>query len=129
LSYGNLKPTMRHGKMIDIKFQFKTKKSKLVFSLYFRDSYLLIPVSLKDLGKNFNVENKGLFPLFFVNNPEIPLDYIGDVPDFKYFNEKGYTMEYYEENFRDKNPKYIKYKGPTPEEYKEYCKEFTKENP
>jgi hypothetical protein len=124
LSDNQLKPKMRHGKLIDIKFEFKIKTNKKTMNLYFRDSLLLLPASLGSLTKNFEVENKGKYPLFFVNNPDIPLDYVGAVPNFKYFTEEGYTIEDYELKFRNKNPKYVKFRGITPEEYKEYCKSF-----
>jgi hypothetical protein len=116
---------MRHGKLIDINFKFKIKTNKKPMNLYFRDSLLLLPASLDSLTRNFEVENKGKYPLFFVNNPSIPLDYIGPVPAYKYFTDEGYTIEDYELKFRNKNSKYVKFKGLTPEEYKEYFNSFT----
>ena len=125
LSDNQLKPKMRHGKLIDINFKFKIKTNKKPMNLYFRDSLLLLPASLDSLTRNFEVENKGKYPLFFVNNPSIPLDYIGPVPAYKYFTDEGYTIEDYELKFRNKNSKYVKFKGLTPEEYKEYFNSFT----
>jgi hypothetical protein len=50
---------MNHGKIIDIKYEFKLSKTNKIFTLYFRDSLLLLPASLDSLTKNFKVENKG----------------------------------------------------------------------
>lgn len=90
-----VRPILRDGRYIDIRLDFAEK-----YKIYFRDSLLLVPVSLRNLAINFNVENKGIFPYKFVNNKDIPLDYVGEVPDYKYFE------------------------GITAEEYREYCKEF-----
>src|SRR6267154_967378 len=67
--------------IINIKFNFGKKGE---YEIYFRDSYLLLTASLKKLSQSFNVEDsKSIFPHLFVN--ENNLDYIGRVPDFKYF--------------------------------------------
>lgn len=88
-------PLIRDGRYINLRFEFSE-----FYKLYFRDSLLMLPASLRSLAKNFGVENKGIFPYKFVNNKAVPLDYIGKVPDFCYFDNI------------------------TQEEYKEYCKEF-----
>jgi len=49
-----LKPNRRDGKLINVQFG--------EYSLYFRDSYLILPSSLRKLAIAFNVENKGYFP-------------------------------------------------------------------
>jgi hypothetical protein len=54
-----IKPIIRDGRIIDLKFQFSN------YSVYFRESYLLLPSSLKKLAINFNVQQKGLFPHLF----------------------------------------------------------------
>jgi DNA polymerase type B, organellar and viral len=94
-----------------LKFSFDFNNTK--FSLFFRDSYLLLPSSLRKLAINFNVENKGVFPYAFVNDINIPLDYIGLVPDIKYFNNisvEDYNQYYnsFNDNWNFKN-KIIKY--------------------
>lgn len=94
----NIKPIIRDGRIIDLRFNFKYSNSH--YSLYFRDSYLLLPSSLSSLAKNFNVEKKGIFPYLFVNNENTELDYNGLVPKFEMF------------------PKISK------EDYLLYCKEF-----
>jgi len=88
-----IKPIMRDGRIIDLKFTFNIGKTNFV--LFFRDSYLLLPSSLAKLAINFNVENKGIFPYAFVNEIEVPLDYKGSVPDYKFFNKKNLSIEEY----------------------------------
>jgi DNA polymerase type B, organellar and viral len=78
-----IKPIMRDGRIIDLKFSFDFNGTN--FNLFFRDSYLLLPSSLRKLAINFNVENKGIFPYSFVNLNNISLDYIGRVPSYQYF--------------------------------------------
>ena len=56
------------------------------FKIRFRDSLLLLKGSLKALGKSYTNDKKGIFPYLFVNNSVNPLDYVGDVPAFKYFS-------------------------------------------
>jgi len=79
----DIKPIIRDGRIIDLRFIFDTNK----YSIYFRDSYLLLPSSLKKLSKNFNVEDKGVFPYSFVNDESIKLNYEGLIPEFKYYND------------------------------------------
>jgi hypothetical protein len=80
-----IKPIIKDNNIIDLKFSFDLWNTK--FTLFFRDSYLLLPSSLAKLAINFNVENKGIFPYSFVNDNKTPLDYIGSVPDYKYFSK------------------------------------------
>jgi hypothetical protein len=101
-------PIIRDDKMIEIRLYYgKYINNKGVikykYILYFRDSLLLLPSSLKQLAINFNVENKDFFPYDFINNSNVSLDYIGQVPDIKYFNNIT-TEEYnnYCEEFKDK---------------------------
>src|SRR6202040_724933 len=79
----NIYPILREGNLIELRFKFNKK-----YILYFRDSYLLLTSSLGKLAKNFKVENKGLFPFDFVNESHIPLDYVGSIPEYKYYNKK-----------------------------------------
>jgi DNA polymerase type B, organellar and viral len=90
---GQVKPVIHHGNLISIGFKFNS------YNITFRDSLQLLIFSLKKLGISFGVDTKkSIFPHSFVN--ENNLDYIGQVPGFKYFN------------------------GITREEYIEYCKQF-----
>lgn len=73
-------PRRHEGKFIDLKLCYGPK-----YSFNFRDSLLMMPLALSDLTKSFKVEDKNIFPIFAPN--DLPLDYIGDVPDFKYFKD------------------------------------------
>ncbi len=84
----HIKPTLRNGQFLNLKLTFAKK-----YNLFFRDSLLLLPGSLRSLAKNFDVENKGLFPYRFVNNINIPLNYIGPAPDILFFD--GISQEEY----------------------------------
>lgn len=93
----HIKPIIKNGKFIDIKFSFGKYK------IYFRDSYLLLPISLSNLSKSFNVENKSIFPYLFVNNINVPLNYEGIVPAYNYFTKitkEEYSVYY--KNFSSK---------------------------
>ena len=77
----------RDSKIIDIKLSYNLE-AKRNYSIYFRDSLLLLPSSLKKLGENFNVEiKKGIYPYTFVNNINVSLDYKGPIPSHKYFEK------------------------------------------
>jgi hypothetical protein len=70
--------------------------------IHFRDSQQLLINSLKNLAICFGVETqKSLFPYTFVN--ENNLNYIGNVPDLKYFDKvskKDYN-KYFEQYFNN----------------------------
>ena len=51
---------MRESSIIDITLYFAK------YHLKFRDSYLMLPSSLRKLAKQFNVDDKGIFPYKFV---------------------------------------------------------------
>ena len=86
----DIKPIINEGKFLDITIKFDDK-----YKLHFRDSLLMLPVSLRKLANNFKVENKGLFPYRFVNSENIMNNYNGDVPKFEYFDNINY-QEYVE---------------------------------
>jgi len=76
---GNIKPIIHHGELISINFKFKN------YIVVFRDSLKILLVSLRNLAKIFGVDTqKSIFPYSFVN--ENNLDYVGEVPDFKFFD-------------------------------------------
>ena len=54
----------------------------------------MLPSSLRKFSKAFNVERKGYFPFDFINDPSIPLDYNGSMPDFNLF--EGITNDDYQ---------------------------------
>jgi hypothetical protein len=90
-------PILKDGKMINIKLSYDNINA---YQISFRDSYLILPSSLRKLAIQFNVNNKGLFPYNFVNdkfNNNINLNYIGKVPAFKYFND--ITLDQYNQLF------------------------------
>lgn len=105
---GNLDPVINNDRIISL--TLSKDNSKLIFY----DSYQLIPASLRTLAKCFGVEDKGVFPYKFLVNNDINLDYIGDVPDFKYFdgvsiNEYDTYLETFKKgawNLRDETIKY-----------------------
>jgi hypothetical protein len=77
----------RDSKIIELKIDYNLE-GKRKYSLYFRDSLLILPSSLKKLGKSFNVDIvKSIFPYDFVNRNDINLNYEGDVPSISYFND------------------------------------------
>jgi hypothetical protein len=95
---GSVQPIIHNQRIICINFNFGKNGE---YQLQFRDSYLILLNSLMKLCKSFRVENsKSLFPHSFVN--ENNLNYIGEVPDFKYFN-KITLAEYnkYKANFNN----------------------------
>jgi DNA polymerase elongation subunit (family B) len=96
---GSVKPIIHHGDLISIDFKFKG------YNIIFRDSQQLLITSLRSLGKVFAVETqKSIFPYRFVN--ENNLNYIGSLPDFKYF-DKISSLDYncYIENYNNWNMK------------------------
>jgi DNA polymerase type B, organellar and viral len=100
----DIKPIIRDGRLIDIKFTYYVEKSK--YTLYFRDSYLILPSSLRKLAINFQVESKGIFPYKFVNNLHIDLNYNGKFPRINFFDlTSDLSLEYlnYKNQFKNKS--------------------------
>ena len=100
---GSVNPVIHNGRIITINLNYG-KDNK--YQLQFRDSYLLLLNSLMKLCKSFKVETyKSVFPYLFVN--ENNLDYIGSVPEFKYFDNKISPIEYnkYKSNYNTWNLK------------------------
>jgi hypothetical protein len=90
----------RESHIIDVKVNYNlTGKKK--YTLYFRDSLLILPSSLKKLGEAFESDvRKSIYPYKFVNDESISLSYEGAVPSFNFFD----NVE--------------------PSEYKKYCDEI-----
>jgi len=76
IKFTEVKPLVKDGKFIDVSIKYKD------YNFRIRDSFLLLPSSLRSLAKSFNVTNKSHFPFEFVNNEDISLDYKGPIPDF-----------------------------------------------
>jgi len=110
----NIKPTINNDEYIQIKITYNK------YNFIFRDSYLLQPISLEKLAINYNTETKDIYPYEFVNDPNINLDYIGKVPDFKYFVD--ITLEQYNEYCKEFNDKEWNLKDETIK----YCNRDTK---
>jgi hypothetical protein len=94
---GEVKPIIHNDRIIFINLNFG---KDLEYRLRFKDSYLLLLASLAKLTKGFMVETlKSIFPFLFVN--ENNLNYIGEVPEFKYFANKISENDYinYKSNF------------------------------
>jgi hypothetical protein len=91
-----IRPIIRDGRMIELKISWKK------YSVYFRDSYLLLPSSLKKLAINFDVSIKGIFPYEFVNKKEIPLSYRGPVPAREFY--KNLSREEYNSIIKNTSP-------------------------
>jgi hypothetical protein len=97
---GSVQPIIHNGRIISINLSFG---KDLIYKLQFKDSYLLLLASLAKLTKGFGVETlKSIFPFLFVN--ENNLNYIGPVPEFKYFGNKIKLPEYneYKNNFNNR---------------------------
>ena len=76
-----IQPVIHNGRIISVTVNFG-KNSE--YQIEFRDSYLILLKSLRELCGAFKVETiKSIFPFFFVNANN--LNYIGKVPDYKYF--------------------------------------------
>lgn len=105
---GLVKPLIHDRKIISISFKYNN------YDITLKDSLHLLITSLKKLGKSFGIDTqKSIFPHKFVN--ENNLDYIGQVPDFKYFD--NITLDEYNKykanfnnnwNLKDESIKYCK---------------------
>lgn len=101
---GIVSPLRHKGRFISIQFNYNN------YVFHFRDSFLLLPASLRKLCESFNLNIiKGYFPHLFLNNSDISLDYEGDIPNKKYFNDMSddeyndYCMKYNNNNWNLKN--------------------------
>lgn len=101
IKLGNVNPIIHNGKFISINFNYGKNND---YQIQFRDSYLILLNSLRKLCKSFKVQTvKSIFPYLFVNKNN--LNYIGNVPDFQYFDNKINLDEYneYKSKFNDNN--------------------------
>nr|AAC33727.1 B type DNA polymerase [Cyclocybe aegerita] len=90
------------GRIITLKFIYNK------YSITFKDSYLLLPSSLRKLCKSFNTQTqKDIFPYLLDD-----INYIGEVPDYKYFcnlemeEYNNYKSNFKVWNFREEAIKY-----------------------
>jgi hypothetical protein len=92
INLGKVKPIIHNRELISIDFKLND------YIIAFRGSLQLLIYPLRDLAKSFGVNTqKSIFPYTFVN--ENNLDYIGEVPEFKYFD--GITINEYN-NYKNK---------------------------
>ena len=95
----SIQPIINDNRYVNTKFKFNDNKYKLEF----RDSLLMLPVSLRKLAKAFDVEDKTIFPYNFISEDNIFINYAGEVPNFKYFDnitKEEYNL--YAKEFKDK---------------------------
>jgi hypothetical protein len=88
----------REDKMFALTLKYGNK-----CKITFHDSMLMLPSSLDKLSKAFNIDNKKiLFPIkFLLSNPDFNINYIGNVPDIKYF--KDISIEEYNNYVNERN--------------------------
>src|SRR4029077_15478276 len=105
---GFIEPIIHKGRIISLEFINKNNS----YILNFKDSYLMLPSSLRNLCKSFDIENhKGIFP-FKLND----IKYNGEIPDFDKFeginllDYENYKVEFKDKiwNFRDEAIKYCR---------------------
>ena len=73
-------PIIRDGKLISVPLKYDITDKK-IGTITFKDSMLLLPGSLRNLAKSFGVDSKSYFPFKFVNNTDVDLNYIGEIPN------------------------------------------------
>jgi hypothetical protein len=87
LSYGKVEPLLFNGKLISIKIKILSEGNSK--TILFKDSYLLLPLSLRKLCTAFNIPiPKGYFPFKLTN-----IFYTGVLPKFEYWT--GVTISEY----------------------------------
>lgn len=91
-------PIIKDDKMIALTLKFGNN-----CKITFHDSMLLLPTSLDNLSKAFYMRiKKTIFPIYWLlNNPDFNLNYIGNVPNIKYFkdiNIEDYPYYVFERN-------------------------------
>jgi len=95
LEYGKLEPLLFNGKLISIKLQIKNENKSESKTLVFKDSYLLLPLSLRKLCKAFKVlVPKSFFPFLLTN-----IYYSGVIPKFE--NWTGISLTEFEKILSD----------------------------
>lgn len=92
------KPIVRDGNIIELAINYGPN---FKYNITFQDSYLLTRHSLKDLSMSFEVEHvKTTFPFKFMDNrsnEKINLDYVGTLPNKKFFNSNEEYVQFAEE--------------------------------
>jgi hypothetical protein len=121
-----LNPVIKDGRFIEFPFKFNKN------IIYFRDSLQILPMSLSQLADSFEIEKKkGFFPHNFLKDKNISLNYNGNIPDFKYFNNYGINIEEYIKEikpFKEKTKLFKRKGGLTPDDYNILIKSKTNWN-
>lgn len=118
---GKVKPLMRDDRVLKLDISFETGKIKKNCHIKFYDSFLLLTSSLKNLSKSFNIEHKkSIFPLLFLNEEHVSLDYIGVVPEYKYF-PGSYTDKFKMDEYNEYCKLYINKEWNLKKELISYC--------
>jgi hypothetical protein len=82
ISYGEVKPLYFNGRLMCIELKLNVK-GYVGKTIIFKDSYLLLPYSLRTLCETFGVKTiKSYFPFLLSN-----IYYTGVLPDFKYWSD------------------------------------------
>ena len=100
-----------------IEIKIKTLNNSPILKLTFKDSLMLIPISLEKAIEAFNLPIKKLaFPYLFVRSLE-DLKYSGKIPDYSFYKDQisyeeyvKLTLNYSHENpwnFKEENSKYL----------------------
>lgn len=107
INFGEVDPQLFNGKLMGIKL-----KTKCGLTIIFKDSYLMLPQSLRKLSIAFNIiSSKGYFP-FLLNN----IFYRGIIPSLEYWT--GIPLNEYESLLKEFTGKTWDFK----EESTKYCK-------
>jgi hypothetical protein len=111
INYGKVKPLLFNGKLMSIKIKLNVEgyKNKTII---FKDSYLILPQSLRKLCEAFNISTgKSYFPFLLTN-----IFYKGILPKLEYWT--GISLSEYEILFKE----YIGYTWNFKDEAIKYCK-------
>jgi hypothetical protein len=112
IPFGIVEPLYFNGKLITIKLKITIEGDHTGKTIIFKDSFLLLPVSLRKLALIYNcTEIKGIFPFLLSN-----ILYSGTFPRFEYFtdvnidtyliNSQEYSNKIW--NFKEEAIKYCK---------------------
>ena len=112
LSYGKVDPLLFNGRLMSIKVTVLGETKSDTKVIVFKDSYLLLPLSLRKLCSAFNISiPKGYFPFLFKN-----IFYTGVLPHFEYWT--GISFDTYESLVAENKNKMWDFK----QEAIKYCK-------
>jgi len=78
--FGKAKPLLHNGKLFSITLKLNLK-GHTTKTIIFKDSYLMLPYSLRELCNSFKIKNsKGYFPILLND-----INYKGVLPNFEFF--------------------------------------------